>query len=467
MGYDAIIIGTGQAGPSLAAGLAERGARVAVVEGHLVGGSCVNYGCTPTKTILASARVAHLARRAGDFGLRTGPVSVDFPAVMARKDERVEASRTGLVDWLEGLETVDLLRAWARFEGSEDGRHRVRAGEALLEAERVYLNTGTRPIVPPIEGLDEQPHLDSEGLLSLEALPAQLVVLGGGSVGLEMAQAFRRFGSEVTVLEAEDRVAQDEDEDVSEALRKILEDEGVRILTERRAASVGPGADGGIEVGLQIGAGDGDGDGDGAEETVRGSHLLVAVGRRPNSDRLGLETVGVETDDRGYIVVDGHLRTSVEGIYALGDVNGAGGFTHTAYQDHEIVLDNLRGGERERFRSVPYAIYTDPPLGRIGMSEREARASGRPLLGAVKPMTHVGRALEQGETKGFMKVLVDGETERFLGAAILGYRGDEVIQVIGHFMATDRPVSLMRQTLPIHPTVAEQLPTILGELQPL
>ena len=457
MRYDAIIIGAGQAGPSLAAALAGLGEKVALVEGYKIGGACVNYGCIPTKTLIASARAAHMARRGGDFGVVTGPVTIDFEKVMSRKDERVDGARGGLEEWLQGIENIDIHRAYAHFEGTQGGLHQVRAGDALLEAERVYINTGTHHFTPPIEGVDTVPYLTNEGILNLKELPEHLVVMGGGYIGLEMAQAFRRFGSEVTVIEGGPRVAGREDEDVSDAVREILEGEGVAFLTEHRVKGVSPGEDGGVSVMLtHTGSG---------TDVISGSHLLVAVGRRPNSGKLNLESVGVETDARGFISVDEHLRSNIKGIFALGDVNGQGAFTHTSYQDHEVVLDNHTGGDRTRCRTIAYAMYIDPPLGRVGMSEREAIASGRPVLKAVKHMADIGRAKEQSETQGFIKLLVDAETQRFLGATVLGYHGDDVVQVISYFMATGVKVSVMKEALPIHPTVSEFFPTMLGELE--
>ncbi len=459
--YDAIIIGAGQSGPFLAAALAGDGEKVALVEGYKIGGSCVNYGCIPTKTIIASARAAHLARRGDEFGFSIGgAVTVDLAKVMARKDKRVGEAQGGMENWLRNMDNLTVYDGYAAFDGKEGANYRIRIGETLITAPRVFINTGTRNVVPPIPGLDAVDYLDNEGILNLRTLPQHLLILGGGYIGLEMGQAFRRFGSQVTIIEAAPTLIAREDEDVALAVQEILEAEGIRVLTGHKATRVEQGDDGTITMTVETG--------DGRQHTLSGSHLLVAVGRRPNSDRLNLESVGVEVDKRGYIQTDDMLQTSAEGVWAMGDVNGRGAFTHTSYHDYEIVRDNLRGGQRKvSERNMVYAMYIDPPLGRVGLSEREARESGRPTLIAKKPMSHMGRALEQGETQGFIKLLVDAETERFVGAAVLGFHGDDVIQVISYFMATGASYKVMQRALPIHPTISEFLPTILGELQPL
>ena len=452
--YDAIIIGAGQAGFPLAGALTELGWHVALVEGRALGGTCVNDGCTPTKTIIASARAAHLARRGADFGVQTGPVSVDFARVMARKNAIVEQYRGGIESWLGGIDNLTIYEAYATFEGP----HRVRAGDALLESERIYINTGAHPFIPPIPGLDRVPYLDSTSILELTALPQHLIILGGGYIGLEFAQAFRRFGSEVTIIEASPQIMAREDADIAQAAQGILEAEQVRILVNTRALQV---AEQHGQVAVTV-------DQEGTSRIITGSHLLVATGRRPNSDRLGLERAGIETDRRGYIVVDGHLRTSVEGVWALGDVNGQGAFTHTSWNDYEIVLDNIKGGSRKVSDRIPtYGLFIDPPLGRVGMSERAVRESGRPALIGVKPMSRISRAIERDETQGLMKVLVDAETKQFLGAAILGIGGDEIIHTITDLMAAGAPYTVMQHAVHIHPTVSELLPTLLGELEPL
>ena len=454
MRYDAIIIGSGQAGVPLAGALAGRGWQVALVERGPLGGTCINTGCSPTKTIIASARAAHLARRGADFGVLTGPVSVDFARVMARKDEIVRRFRGGVEKRLQDKENVTIVRAEGRFEGP----HRVRAGDHVLEAERIYINTGARAAAPPIPGLEEVPYLTNTTILDLTALPAHLVIIGGGYIGLEYAQAFRRFGSEVTIVERGPQIMGREDRDIAEEALKILGGEGIRVLLGAETQRVARRANG-IEIAVWH---------DGASETIAGSHLLVAAGRRPNSDRLNLEAAGIATDAHGTITVDDHLQTNVPGVWALGDVNGRGAFTHTSYNDFEIVLDNLDGGTRALSNRIPtYAVYIDPPLGRVGMSERQVRESGRKALIGVKPMAHIARAIERDETAGFIKVLVDAETKLFLGAAVFGIGGDEIVHTITDQMAAQAPYTVMQNTVHIHPTVSELIPTLLGELKPL
>ena len=454
MRYDAIIIGSGQAGVPLAGALAGRGWQVALVERGPLGGTCINTGCSPTKTIIASARAAHLARRGADFGVLTGPVSVDFARVMARKDEIVRRFRGGVEKRLQDKENVTIVRAEGRFEGP----HLVRAGDHVLEAERIYINTGARAAAPPFPGLEEVPYLTNTTILDLTALPAHLVIIGGGYIGLEYAQAFRRFGSEVTIIERGPQIMGREDRDIADEALKILGGEGIRVLLDTETQRVARGANG-IEIAVWH---------DGASETIAGSHLLVAAGRRPNSDRLNLEAAGIATDAHGTITVDDHLQTNVPGVWALGDVNGRGAFTHTSYNDFEIVLDNLDGGTRALSNRIPtYAVYIDPPLGRVGMSERQVRESGRKALIGVKPMAHIARAIERDETAGFIKVLVDAETKLFLGAAVFGIGGDEIVHTITDQMAAQAPYTVMQNTVHIHPTVSELIPTLLGELKPL
>jgi pyruvate/2-oxoglutarate dehydrogenase complex dihydrolipoamide dehydrogenase (E3) component len=454
--FDAIIIGAGQAGPSLAGRLTGAGMTVAFVERKFFGGTCVNTGCTPTKTLIASAYAAHLARRAADFGvLLKGPVRVDMQKVKARADTLVADSRREVENWLRGMAGCTVVEGHARFEGPR----RVRVGQELLTAPRVFVNVGGRAFVPDMPGVGEVPFLDNSSMLELDCLPEHLIVVGGSYVGLEFAQLYRRFGAEVTVVEKSPRLITREDEEISEAIREILVGEGINVRTGAECISLAPHARG-VEVGLNCEEG---------EPTAVGSHVLLAVGRRPNTDDLGLEAAGVETDARGYIKVDDRLATNVSGIWALGDCNGRGAFTHTAYNDYEIVAANLLDGEsRSVSERVPaYALYTDPPLGRAGLTEREARATGRPLLVGSRPMTRVSRAVEKGETQGLMKIVVDAGTRRILGAAILGTGGDEAIHGVLDIMNAGVPYDVLERAMPIHPTVSELIPTMLGEMRPV
>jgi len=453
--FDVIVIGAGQAGPPLAARFAERGMAVALVEREHLGGTCVNDGCIPTKTLVASARVAHVARHAGKYGVQAGDVSVDMRAVKARKDEVVNLSVASLTDWLGGIKTLTNIRGEARFTGSNT----VRVGDGELSAPKIFINVGGRPSVPDWPGISSVPYLTNTSMMAVDFLPAHLVILGGSYIGLEFAQMYRRFGSRVTVIEAGPRLVGREDADVSGAVRAMLEGEGITVYVDADNLAITHEAD---QVRVAFGAG-------GAAQSVTGSHLLLAVGRRPNTDGLGLEAAGIATDARGFIVVDDELRTGVPGVWALGDVNGRGAFTHTSYNDFEVVAANLLDGGARRVsdRISAYALYTDPPLGRIGMSEAEARASGRAVRVASLPMTRVARARERGETAGFMKVLVDADTDRILGAALLGIEADEVVQLLLLAMAADLPYTRIQQTMWIHPTVSELLPTLFNGLKPL
>jgi len=465
---NAAVIGSGQAGPSLAAALAAEGESVALFEGHLLGGTCVNTGCTPTKTLRKSARVAHLARRAGEFGIQVGEVTVDFAAAMERMAAVVNASRSGLTRWMTGSSGVTLVREGARLDGRDGVGERaafvVRAGDQRFLAERVYLNVGTSATMPPIPGLKESGAMVNDALLALRALPAHLVILGGSYIGLELGQIFRRLGSAVTIVETAPMIVSREDADLSERLTALLHDEGVQILTNATVQSVS--GQSGHEITVQVLMG-----GAPSATAVRGTHLLVATGRRPNTATLGLDTVGVALDAQGYVPVNGALQTNVPGIWALGDVNRRGAFTHTSYQDHEIVLANHRGGTRTADgRVATYALYTDPPLGRVGLNETEARRlmpTGRRFLQASHEMRNVSRAKEESETVGVIKVLVDAETHQFVGATIFGIGGDEIVQIIGAMMAAKAPYQVLRDFLPVHPTVTEFFPTILGKLAPL
>lgn len=452
--FDAIVIGAGQAGPPLVGRLAQAGMSVALIERALVGGTCVNTGCIPTKTLVASAHAAHLARRARDFGvILEGPVQVDFARVMARKESVSRNARTGLERWIAGIERCTLLRGHARFVSP----HEVRVHDQLLTAERIFLNVGARAAVPKMPGIERVPYLTNTTLLKLEQLPRHLVVVGGSYVGLEFAQMFRRFGSEVTVVERGPRLIQHEDEDVSESVKDILAREGITIRTGANCISLEPRDKGDVWVGVECREG---------EPGVLGSHVLLAVGRRPNTDDLGLDKAGVELDPRGYVKVDDTLRTTQPHIWALGDCNGKGAFTHTSYDDYLILAENLLdGGARKVSDRVPaHALYIDPPLGRCGMSEAEARKAGRRVRVGMRPMTRVGRAVEKGETQGFMKVVVDADTQEILGAAILGPGGDEAIHAVLDTMIARAPYPTLQRAMHIHPTVSELIPTVVQEL---
>ena len=453
--FDAIIVGAGQAGPSLAGRLTDAGMKVALVERKLFGGTCVNTGCTPTKTLVASAYAAHLARRSAEYGVVLGgSVDVDMKKVKLRQDTVVRASREGLEAWLGSMRNCVVYRGHARFESSRQ----VRVDDELLTAERIFINVGGRANVPDLPGVGQVSYLTNTSLLQLDTLPRHLVIVGGSYVGLEFAQIYRRFGSEVSVVEMADRLIQREDPEVSAGVRQILAAEGIQIRLDAeciRFEARGP------EVCVHVACRSG-------EPQLVGSHVLLAVGRRPNTDDLGLETAGVEMDKRGYIVVDDQLRTSAQGIWALGDCNGRGAFTHTAYNDFEIVAANLLDHERRGVtdRIPAYALYTDPPLGRVGLTEVEARAAGKRVLVGFRPMTKVQRAVEKGETQGFMKILVDAETDLILGAAILGTGGDEAIHGILDAMYARAPYTTVQHAVHIHPTVSELIPTVLGELKP-
>jgi pyruvate/2-oxoglutarate dehydrogenase complex dihydrolipoamide dehydrogenase (E3) component len=451
--FDDVIIGAGQSGPFLAARLAERGRRVALVERRALGGTCVNDGCIPTKTLVASARAAWVARNAARWGVEVrGDVVVDMAKVKARKDAIVAESQQSLSKWLGGVEHLTLLDGHARFVAPDT----VEVGGDLVTASRFFLNTGARVLVPPIEGLADVPYLTNTSIMDVDTLPRHLIILGGSYIGLEFAQMYRRFGSEVTVIERSDRLIGREDPEVSAEIRAALEEEGVtiRLGSEvKKVARSGPR----LDVALASG------------ETLDGSHLLLALGRVPNSDDLGLDAAGVLADARGYITVDDQLRTNQPHIWALGDVNGRGAFTHTSYDDFQIVAANLLdGADRRVSHRIPiYGLYVDPPLGRCGMNEAEARASGRRVLVGKRDMSRVGRARERGETRGFIKIMVDADTQRILGAAILGIEGDEAIHCIVDVMYADAPYTVLQQAVHAHPTVSELIPTVLGELRPL
>jgi len=449
--FDAIIIGAGQAGPSLAGRLTGAGKSVCLVERKYFGGTCVNTGCMPTKALVASAYAAHLARRGADFGVRIGEISIDMKAVAARAHKVTTDSRDSVERWLRGMKGCTVVTGHARFESAD----RLRVGDETITAPWIFLNVGGRASVPDLPGLQDVPYLTNSDIVGLDRVPEHLVILGGSYIGLEFAQMYRRFGAKVTIIERGERLISREDEDVSQAIREILEEEGIDIVTGARTESVGKDGD---EIVVRL---------EGRE--ARGSDLLLAIGRIPNTADLGLEAAGVKTDPRGYIEVGEDLQTNVEGIWAIGDCNGKGAFTHTAYNDFEIVAANLLDGETRRVsdRILAYGLFIDPPLGRVGMTQAQAEKTGRKLLVATRPMTRVGRAVEKGETKGFMKVVADAETNRILGAAILGTGGDEAIHAILNLMNADQPWTTLSWAVPIHPTVSELLPTLVDSMRPL
>ncbi|MBS7705067.1 FAD-containing oxidoreductase [Chelatococcus asaccharovorans] len=453
--FDAIIIGAGQAGPSMAGRLTAAGMTVAVIERLHFGGTCVNTGCKPTKTLVASAYAARMAQRAADYGVvLKGEPGIDMVRVQARAETIIQDGRAGIARWLAGMDGCSVFRGHARFTGP----HAVEVNGEILTADRIFINVGGRAAIPDMPGIDAVPYLTNSDMVALKAVPEHLVIVGGSYIGLEFAQMFRRFGADVTVVEKGPRLVGREDEDVSATIREILEAEGVHIRTDAECIRFASHARG-VAVGVDCT--------EGAPEVI-GSHVLVAVGRQPNTDDLGLEQATIKTDPRGYITVDDHLETSVPGVYALGDCNGRGAFTHTAYNDFEIVAANLLDGQDWKVseRVPAYALYVDPPLGRVGMTEGQARATGRPLLIGKRPMTRVGRAVEKGETFGFMKAIVDAESKRILGAAILGTGGDEAIHGLIDIVNADVPYTVFQRAVPIHPTVSELIPTLLAEMQP-
>jgi pyruvate/2-oxoglutarate dehydrogenase complex dihydrolipoamide dehydrogenase (E3) component len=454
--YDAIVIGTGQSGPSLARRLTEAGRKVAVIERKRFGGTCVNTGCIPTKSLIASARAAHVARRAADFGVVIdAPIRVDMKAVKARKDAIVRVSNEGVEEALRENPGVTVHVGHARFVGPKQ----VRVNDEILEAEQIFINVGGRADVPSIPGIETVPYLTNSSMMEVDFLPSHLVILGGSYIGLEFGQMYRRFGSEVTIIQRNERLIPREDEDVSQAVREILEDEGIRFLTDADTTRVAHRG-GEIAVAVRVGA-----------ETIEvvGSHLLVATGRRPNTDDLGLEEAAVAVDERGYIQADAQLRTRVPGIWAMGDCNGRGAFTHTSYNDFEIIAANLFDDDPRRVedRIPTYALFVDPPLGRAGMTEREVRRKGIEALIAKMPMEDVARAYERSETKGFMKIIVDAQTKELLGAALLGIEGDEIVQGLLDMMYAKAPYPVIQRAMHIHPTVYEMIPGMFEELRPL
>ena len=454
--HDAIIIGTGQSGPALARRLVAAGQKVAVIERKFFGGTCVNTGCTPTKTLVASAYAAHLARRAGDYGVTIGgAIGVDMKAVKARKDAVVEPSRRGVEHSLKALEGCTVYEGHARFVADR----KVTVNGAVLEADRIFINVGGRASIPPIRGLDQIPYFTNSSMMDIDFLPSHLIILGGSYIGLEFAQVYRRFGSEVTVIELAPRLIPREDADVSRAVAEFLEEEGIDVRVDSRVVGVKRQGNS-IAVTTESA---------GKISRVVGTHVLVATGRRPNTDDLGLDKAGIATDARGYIQVDDQLRTNVPGVWAMGDCNGRGAFTHTSWNDFEIVAANLLDNDQRRVsdRVTAYALYTDPPLGRAGMTEEEVRKTGKPALIATMAMEDVSRAYEKGETKGFMKILVDRDSKQILGASLLGLAGDEVIHCIIDLMYAKAPYTVVQRAMHIHPTVSEFIPTMMGELRPL
>ena len=454
--YDAIIIGTGQAGPALARRLVAAGWTVAIIERKLFGGTCVNTGCTPTKALVASAYAAHVARRAADYGVTIdGTIKVDMKAVKARKDAIVAPSRKGVERSLKTLKGCTVYEGHARFIAEK----KVAMNGSELTADRIFLNVGARASVPPIPGLDQVSYLTNSSMMDVDFLPPHLVILGGSYIGLEFAQMYRRFGSEVTVIELAPRLIPREDEDVSHAIADFLAEEGIDVRVDSKVVGVEKQ---GSSIGVKV-------ESEGKTSQVAGTHVLVATGRRPNTDDLGLDKAGIATDARGYIQVDDQLRTNVPGVWALGDCNGRGAFTHTSWNDFEIVAANLLENAERRVseRITAYALYTDPPLGRAGMTEAEVRQSGKPALIASIAMEDVSRAFEKGETRGFMKILVDRDSKQILGASCLGLTGDEVIHCILDLMYAKAPYGVMQRAMHIHPTVSEFIPTMLGDLEPL
>ncbi len=449
--FEYVIIGTGQASGTLLGKLIPAQKKIAVIEQHKVGGSCVNYGCTPTKTLVATAKAMHTARRGDFFGFDSGTLSIDFGKVRQRMDEIRNGANQGLEKWMTDTSNVTLYKGRGRFNEDKS----IMVGGHTITGSQIIINTGTRPAAPPIKGLEQVPWLDNERLLSLEKLPRHLIIIGGGYIAVEFGQIFRRFGCEITILQREGQIMSHEDDDVAHAIQEILEEEGIRIICNAGVTEVS-GSDGDVSVQLDSG------------ETFAGSHVLVAAGRAPNSDTLNPDAIGLDRDDRGFIIVDDHCRTSVDGIYAAGDVNGQGAFTHTSVNDAEIVLDDLFDGDRKISHRVPiYALFTDPPLGRTGMSEKEALDSGKRVLKAVRPMSKINRAKEMGETKGFAKLLVDADSDLILGASILGPGADEIINMIAVLIHQKIPCKDYRKVVHVHPTVSELIPFILDGLEPV
>ena len=450
--FQHVILGTGQATGTLLGALLPTGDSIAVIEGDRVGGTCVNTGCTPTKALVASAKVAHILRRAPEYGVQPNGVEIDFEAVRARMN--AIRDNTGMVSWISSAESVSLFEDWGHFEGPRQ----IRVGDEVITSDRIYINAGARPRVPEIPGLETVPWLDHSRFLELTEVPEHLIILGGSYIALEFAQIFRRFGARVTVLERGPQLVFREDADVAESIKDILELEDIDVCLDSRAVRVAPDGAGVAVTILQ----------DGEERLLAGSHFLVAVGRVPNSDLLNAEAAGIQLDERGFIEVDDFCQTSAEGVFAVGDINGHGAFTHTSVNDAEIVLDQMHGGTRRLSDRIPvYALFIDPALGRVGMTEREAVAKGHRVMKATRPMSRISRAKEMGETLGFAKLLVDGDTDQILGAAILGPGGDEVINMFAAYMYSGLPCMDYRKSVLVHPTISELMPWILDTLEPV
>ena len=448
--FDAIVIGAGQAGPALAARLGTEGLKTALIERKLLGGTCVNVGCIPTKTLVGSARAIHMARRGGEYGFAAGEVRVDMKAVKARKDGVVKQSSDGLGTWIGGMKNVTLIRGHARFTAPRT----LDVGGRALAADKIFINVGGRATVPDIPGVKDVPYLTNSSMMELDQVPAHLIIVGGSYIGLEFAQMYRRFGSKITVVEAFDKLLPREDDDVAAEIRAILEREGVEVFLGARDLKAKRSEE---RIHVEF-----------AGKSIEGSHLLLAVGRLPNTHDLGLKEAGISADARGFITVDDQCRTSAEGVWCMGDANGRGAFTHTSWNDYEIVAANLFDNDPRKIsdRISCYALFIDPPLGRVGMNEAEAKKSGRKLLRGKMLMTRVGRAREAGETQGFMKVLVDADTKELLGAAILGLNGDEIVHSLLDVMYAKKPYTTIQRAVHIHPTVTELVPTLLGSLKP-
>jgi pyruvate/2-oxoglutarate dehydrogenase complex dihydrolipoamide dehydrogenase (E3) component len=454
--FDAIIIGTGQAGPSLAQRMTGEGMKTAIIERKLFGGTCVNVGCIPTKALVASARVAHMARRGSEFGVTIpGQIKVEMMQVKARKDMIVKQSSDGVTNWLKTMENLTVFEGHGRFESANT----VRVNGDLLQADKIILNVGGRAVVPDMPGIEEVSYLTNTSIMEVDVLPDHLIIIGGSYIGLEFAQMYRRFGSRVTVVQRGPQLIEREDDEVCEAVKEILENEGIDIRLNadcvgfaRRGDQVAVSAS--CEPGM---------------EEIVGSHVLLAVGRKPNTDDLGLEAAGIEADERGYIVVDDELRTNLPGIWAMGDANGRGAFTHTSYNDYEILAANMFDDDPRRVadRITAYGLFIDPPLGRVGLTEAQARATGRKILVGKMQMARVGRARERSETQGFMKILIDAESKRILGASLLGIGGDEIVHSLLDLMYANAPYTVIQRAMHIHPTVSELIPTMLGDLKPL